>query len=152
MRQYSVYGTRAISSSGTIATIGSVADAIPHIFEILLSTSDTPSDTNINMQVARSTTAGGTIATGGVITTPVPMDPGGIAANTVAYNTFTGSPTYDSTPLLKFSFNAQVTFRWVVPPSEGIIIAVDASDGVGVDCTGRTSGTPNVETTILFDE
>lgn len=147
MRAFGVYATRAISSSGTICAVASATTVLPKVHDILLSCSDTPSDTNIQMRVGRSTSINGTSAA----YVPIPLDPGAPAAIAQGRDTYSGNPTYQSA-VLTFSFNVQVTFRWVVPPEEGIVVPASASNGVGIDCTGRSAGTVNIQAQCVFSE
>ena len=68
-----------------------------------------------------------------------------------ALSDHSAEPTYQET-MLQFGINQQATFRWVVPPEEGIMGTAVAAEGFAFKFQAVSGGTPNSMATIFHQE
>jgi hypothetical protein len=54
--------------------------------------------------------------------------------------------------MLSFSINQQATFRWVVPPEEGIVCPATAANGLGLLFVTVSGGTALSEAQFMHEE
>lgn len=149
--KYATTGRRASGASKTILTIGNPASGTlrrPKLYEVHLSSRDTPVDQAINFDVRRCTALGTSTAV-----TPAPFDSNDPASVTVSGENHTVEPTYTSaTEFFDESINLKNTFIWKTAPEWGIVVPGTASNGLGLEILAISSGTPNVEGVMHFDE
>lgn len=147
-RRYSSSGGQNAAASTTILGLTSAATIRPKLYEILFGSAATPADQAFNMQVNRYTAAGTASAV-----TPQPLDPGDPNALASAGENHSVEPTYTSgAVMLSFSINQQATFRWVVPPEEGIVAPATAANGLGLRFVVVSGGTALCEATYHHEE
>jgi hypothetical protein len=147
-RRYSSDGSQNAAASTTILGLTSAATIRPHVYELVFGSSATPADQAFNMQVNRYTAAGtATSVTPQALNT---SDPASLAS---AGEDHTVEPTYTAgAVMLSFSINQQSTFRWAVPPEEGIVLPATAANGVGLRFVLVSGGTALSEATIYHEE
>lgn len=144
------YANAGPSEAGTanktaVTVIGSTA-VRARLYDLTIGSAGTPADYGVKMGVRRFT-ADGT----GTAQTPLPLDPGEVAAVCTAKITYTAEPTYDSTYLLRFGMNLRATYRWVATPGQELVALAAAGDGLGVEMVAlTTSGL--VDATIHYYE
>lgn len=147
-RQYSSDGAQNAAASTSILGLTSAATIRPHIFEIVFGSSATPADQAFNMQANRYTAAGTATAV-----TPQALDPANPASLASAGEDHTAEPTYTAgAVMLSFSINQQATFRWSVPPTEGIVLPATAANGIGLRFVTVSGGTALSEATFHHEE
>jgi len=147
-RKYVVDGSQNAAASTTVIGITSATTIRPVLYDLVFGSAATPADQAFNMQVNRYTAAGT-----GTTVTPVAIDPGDPAALAAAKENHTGEPTYTSAAVvLSFSVNQQATFRWVVPPDEGIVMPATANNGLGLRFVTVSGGTALSEATAYYEE
>lgn len=147
-RRYSVAGDQNAAATTTILGITSTAAIRPKLYDVLFGSAAAPADQAFNMKMQRSTAAGTSTAV-----TPQALDPGDPAAVTIAGQNHTAEPTYTSGAIvLSFSVNQQATFRWVVPPEEGIVAPATAANGLGLQFVIVSGGTALCEAMFHFEE
>lgn len=147
-RRYSSDGNQNAAASTTILGLTSAATVRPKIYELIFGSAATPADNAFNMQLIRYTAAG--TATG---VTPQAHDPADPAALASAGENHTVEPTYTSgANVLTFSINQQATFRWKVPPEEGIIAPATAANGLGLRFIVVSGGTALCEAHFSHEE
>jgi hypothetical protein len=124
--------TAASAANDAVWTLEAFSTVRPFIYDITFGCDEAPADQANSMIIQRFTDAGDTLA--GTAITIAPMDAASPAAVCENKSNITAAPTtagyVANTILLSFSLNQQATFRWVVPPDEGIVIP--ASDDAGV--------------------
>lgn len=147
-RRYSSSGNQNAAASVSILGLTSATTIRPHLYEIVFGSAATPADQSFNMQVNRFTAAGTATSF-----TPIALDPANPAALAAAGYNHTVEPTYTSASvLLSFSVNQQATFRWVVPPDEGLVAPATAANGLGLLFVVVSGGTALCEATFLHQE
>lgn len=150
MARFATTGRRAAAASKTILSVGNPGSGPKRakIYEIQISSRDTPVDQAINVDLRRCTALGTSTSV-----TPIAFDPADAAAIMVSGENHSAEPTYTSaTEFLDISFNLKTTYRWVVMPEMGIVIPATTNNGIGLEILAISSGTPNVEAVIHFDE
>ncbi len=147
-RKYSSDGNQNATAADTILQLLSATTIKPKIYEIVFGCGATPADQSFNMQMGRITTAGT-----GTAVTPRPLDPGDPAALASAKENMTAESTYTADEvLLSFSVNQQATFRWYVPPEEGLVCPATANNGIGLRFVVVSGGTALCEATFIHEE
>jgi hypothetical protein len=147
-RRYASDGSQNAAASTTILGLTSATTIRPILYEIVFGSAASPADQAFNMQVNRYTAAGTATAV-----TPQALDPGDPASLASAGEDHTAEPTYTSgAVMLSFSTNQQATFRWVVPPEQGIICPATASNGLGLRFVTISGGNAKCEATFFHEE
>lgn len=147
-RRYSSDGNQNAAAAVSILGLTSAATIRPKIYEIIFGSGATPADQAFNMNLQRYTAAGTATAV-----TPRPLDPNDPASLAAAGENHTVEPTYTADlVLLSFSINQQATFRWVVPPEEGIMLPATAANGAGLLFVVVSGGTALCEATFHHEE
>ena len=143
-RRYSTVGDQNAAASTTILGLTSASTIRPKLYEILFGSGATPADQAFNMQIKRFTAAGTSTSV-----TPQAIDPAEPASLAAGGSNHTVEPTYTAgADLLSFSINQQATFRWVVPPEEGIVAPATAANGLGLRFVLVSGGTALSEATF----
>ncbi len=147
-RRYSIDGSQNATAADSILGLYSVTTVKPKIYDVVFGCGAAPADRAFNMQMRRMSDAG-TWASG---VTPSPLDPDDPNSLCTAckYNATT-EPTKGVT-LLSFSINQQATFRWVVPPEEGLVAPATNNAGILLEFVVVSAGTDLCEATFLFEE
>lgn len=147
-RRYSTDGNQNAAASTTILGLTSAATIKPKIYEVVFGSGATPADQAFNMQIGRYTAAGTATSV-----TPRPIDPNDPASLAAGGENHTVEPTYTADLiLLSFSINQQATFRWVVPPEEGLVCPATAANGLGLYFAVVSGGTALCESTFHHQE
>ena len=145
-----VHQTPAGTDLPIINLTGSAAIRVK-IYDLVLGFDGTPADVAGEFVIDRTTDAG----TGGTALTENPLDPLTVAATGAGIGgTFTTAPTDGATPvvLLMIALNQRATFRWVAAPGGELISTATAANGLMLNSTGMSSGTPNTNATIYWEE
>lgn len=149
--RYAATGRRTYGASKTILSVGNPGSTPVRrakVFYIELSSRDTPVDQAINFDIRRCSALGTSTSV-----TPAPHDSSDPASLTVAGENHSVEPTYTSaTEFEDISFNLKNTWRFQTAPEWGIIIPASTSNGLGVEFLAISSGTPNMECVVHFDE
>lgn len=147
-RRYATSGNQNAAATTTIMGLTSATTIRPKIYEIIFGSAAIPADQAFNMQLKRYTAAGTATAV-----TPQAIDPADPAALASAGENHTVEPTYTAGAIiLSFSINQQATFRWVVPPEEGIIAPATAANGLGLQFVVVSGGTALAEAHFKHEE
>ncbi|TAL13943.1 hypothetical protein EPN95_04620 [Patescibacteria group bacterium] len=147
-RRYTSTGNQNAAATTTIIGLTSATTIRPKLYEIVFGSAAVPADQSFNMKILRYTAAGTATAF-----TPVAHDPADPAALATSGNDHTVEPTYTaSSDLLSFSINQQATFRWVVPPEEGLVAPATAANGLGLRFIVVSGGTALAEATFMHEE
>ncbi len=147
-RRYVSDGSQNAASSTTILGVTSAATIRPKLYELIFGSGATPADQAFNLKLGRYTAAGTATAV-----TPVAIDPGDPNALASAGENHTVEPTYTSAAdMLSVSINQQATFRWVVPPEDGIVMPATAANGLGLYFAIVSGGTALCEATMYHEE
>lgn len=150
MAKYAATGRRASGTNLTVLTVGNPGSGPKRarLFELQLSSRDTPVDQALNFAVLRATALGTSTAV-----TPEKFDPADAAAVMLAGEAHSAEPTYTAgSELIDQAFNLKAIFRFVTAPEWGFVIPATASNGLGVRSLAVSSGTPNIECTVHFEE
>ena len=127
-RRFSAIGDQAAAASESIQTMTATTAIRPRLYELIFGSAALPADQAFNMQLNRTTTDG----TGSAITS-FALDPDDPVSVVINKDNHTSEPTYTSgAVMLNFSINQQATFRWAVPPDEGIMCPATANNGLGL--------------------
>jgi len=82
-----------------------------------------------------------------------PHDPADPAALAAGAENHTAEPTKTANEvMLSFSVNQQATFRWVVPPEEGLVSPATANNGLALVFIVVSGGTALCEATFMHEE
>jgi L-asparaginase II len=147
-RRYAIVGEQNATASDTIIGITSAATIRPSVYEIIVGSAATPADQAFNLMLKRYTAVGTATAV-----TPQALDPNDPAALAAGISNSTVEPTYTAgANMLSISINQQATFRWVVPPEEGIKAPATANNGLGLQFVVVSGGTALTEATFLHEE
>lgn len=147
-RKYVSDGSQNATAATSVLGVTSASTIRPRLFDLVFGSGATPADQAFNMQVQRYTAAGTATSV-----TPQAIDPGDPASLASAGENHTAEPTYTSgAVMLSFSVNQQATFRWVVPPDEGIIMPATAANGLGLLFVVVSGGTALCEATMVHEE
>lgn len=114
----------------TLLNLFSVAGAgRGYIYDILISSGDTPSDSANNFDLKRTTVVGTELAG----FTPNRLDPDTVVSTFDAGASHTTEPTETAnSELMAFSLNKRATFRWVAAPDGELIIPATTANGISV--------------------
>lgn len=149
--KYAVVGRRAVGTNLSIVTIGNPGSGTlrrGRIFEIQLASRDTPVDQALNFSLLRCTALGTSTAF-----TPNAFDPADPAAILTAGVAHTVEPTFTAnSDMINESFNFKATYIWKTIIDWAFVIPATASNGFGLRSLASSAGTPNVESTIHFEE
>lgn len=147
-RRYSADGDQNAAANNSVLGLTSATTIRPKMYDLIFGSAATPADQAFNMKVGRYTAAGTATAV-----TPYPLDPGDPNAITTAGENHTVEPTYTAgQDMLVFSINQQATFRWVVPPEEGIVMPASAANGLGLYFAVVSGGTALCQATMMIEE
>ena len=144
-----VHQTAAGNDLPMINLTGSAAIRVK-IYDLVIGSDAAPADVAGEFTINRTTDAG----IGGTALTENPLDPLVVAATGAAIGgTFSTAPA-DGTPviLLMVALNQRATFRWVAAPGSELISTATAANGLMLNCVGFNSGTPNINSTFMWDE
>lgn len=149
MRAYSVSGPNASgSATKTMVTIIGSTTVRPRVFDLVLGSQATPADQAAEYAVTRFTAAG----TAGSSPTPLPLDPGDVAAVAAAGITHSAEPTYTAnTDLLVINLNQRATFRWVASPGYELVGPATANNGLGTRLVAATTALVNWANVFFFE-
>ena len=143
-RKYATIGSQAATAADSVVALTSATTIRPEVYEVVFGSGESPADQAFNMQLKRYTAAGSATAV-----TPQALDPADPAALAAGASNHTVEPTYTSgATILSFSVNQQATFRWAVPPGEGIMAPATASNGLGLQFVVVSGGTALCEATF----
>lgn len=139
MRGYS--STPAPCESGnankTMLTVIGATTVRPSIFDVLVGNSQAPADAAAQVALARFTAAGTTAASA---PTPLPLDPGDVAALATLGWTHSAEPTYTAGGSgVEMNFNQRTPVRWVANPGYEFKGAASANNGVGLRLVASTA-------------
>lgn len=149
--RYAVVHQTAAGTDLPIINLTGSAAIRAKIYDLILGFDAAPADVAAEIVVDRTTDAG----TGGTALAENPLDPLTVAATAAAVGgTFTTAPADGATPivLLMIPLNQRATFRWVAAPDGELITTATASNGLMVNCTGMSSGTPNLNCCVHWLE
>ena len=150
MARYSVsHQTPAGANKPIILITGSAAVRV-HLYDMVLGSDATPADVAGEFIVERCTNNG----TDGTALTEVKLDPLTVAATSVALGgTFAGSgEPAASDALLMIGLNQRATFRWIAAPGGELISTATADHGLELRTVAMSSGTPNMNATLMWWE
>ena len=136
-----------IDTQTLINLFSTAAGGRGYIYDILVSSGDTPTDAANNFEVQRTTVVG---AATGVI--PVGLDPDQQASTLDGDVDHSTEPTETAaTLMLAFSLNKRATFRWVAAPGGELVIPATTANGINI--ARRTSTTAYIlDCTFHFRE
>lgn len=119
------------------------------LYDLIVGSDDTPADAAGEFVLNRSTTAG----TGGTALTEQKLDPLTVNNATAAGvgGTFTTDPTSGNN-LLMIGLHQRATFRWIAAPGGEIYTPQTANNGLMLECTAMSTGTPNINATLFWRE
>jgi len=150
------YGIQALGSTlaagDTFATVvadtGGVALRRLKFYYFRAGFSSTPAD-QAGVITARRTTDEGT----NTDVAPVALDFNDGASLTDAGENHSAEPTYTAdSEMLALALNTKHTVTWYAPPGGEIVTPATASRGLGFELAVITSGTPDIYSTIHWDE
>jgi len=144
--QYAVEGSVAVAGDSPLTVIGS-ATVMPGIFYVMLGSESSPVDATI-IAVVKRFTADGT----GSVVTPEPLQADDRAANVTAKQTYTVEPTYAGVPYLNICLNQKLIYQWFAREGGELIGAKAAGDGIGLQLTTFSTGTPTMSAVFHFKE
>lgn len=131
-RGYSVNGPSATGTAlKTAVTVIAASTVRPRIMEFAvgLTTAPNSTDQQLDFALQRFTAAG----TAGSSPTPLPIDPGDVAAVATAGITHSAEPTYTSTGILfEQAMNQRAMFRHVAVPGFEFMAPATAANGIGL--------------------
>lgn len=150
MGLYSVAHQTAAGTDLPIINLTGSAAIRVKLYDLVLGSDAAPADVAGEFVVDRTTGVG----TGGTALTENPLDPLTVAATAAAVGgTFTTAPVDTANSnLLMIPLNQRATFRWVAAPGSELISTASASNGLMLNCTGMSSGTPNMNACIFWSE
>lgn len=121
-----------------------------NLCHIILGSDATPADVAGEFVVARTDDAG----IGGTALTENALDPLSPAATVAAIGgTFSTDPASTSNGnLLMVPLNQRATFTWWAREGFELLSALASGDGIMVECTGMSSGTPNMNCSLAWFE
>lgn len=121
-----------------------------NLAHIILGSDATPADVAGEFVVARTDDAG----IGGTALTENAIDPISPTATVAAVGgTFGTDPASTANGnLLMIGLNQRATFTWWARETYELKSALVAGDGIMVECTGMSSGTPNMNLTLQWAE
>ena len=137
-RGYTLNGPSATGTANkTALTIIASATVRPRLFEFAvgLTTAPNSTDQQLEFAVGRITAAG----TAGSSPTPLPIDPGDVAAVATGGITHSAEPTYAATYLMDMAMNQRAMFRWVAVPGFEFLAPATAANGIGLKNVGITA-------------
>lgn len=150
MGKYSVAHQTAAGTDLPIINLTGSAAVRLKLYDLILGSDATPADVAGEFVVDRTTDVG----TGGTALTENPLDPLTVAATGAGVGgTFSAAPADTANSnLLMIALNQRATFRWVAAPGSELISTAASGNGLMLNCTGMSSGTPNMNATLLWEE
>ena len=150
--RFAGYGENTTVAEGgvqdTTIILEGVAVTRGKIYEILIAC-ETAIDAMMRHTVRRFDTAEGS----GTGFTPIKLDPDGPAAQMTCIADLTVEPTYIADAfLIRVPVNARATFRWVAAPGGELLVPAAINEGIGVYSQDIAAATPDVATTIHWEE
>jgi hypothetical protein len=142
-----VVGRAAAGTNLTIALVAGIATARPSVHQLIVSSDATPADIATKFQLLRHTAA----AAGGTALVVKAADPGATSMLCTALQGTMTEPTYETNGELEFAVNQRATYTWIANPGREIKTAVGTANGLGLRSIA-SGGTPNINTTIAWDE
>jgi hypothetical protein len=121
-----------------------------HLAHIILGSDATPADVAGEFVIARTDDSG----IGGTALTENLIDPLSPAATVAGVGgTFGTDPTSTANGnLLMVGLNQRATFTWWAREGFELLSALASGDGMMLECTGMSSGTPNMNATLQWLE
>lgn len=121
-----------------------------NLCHLMLGSDATPADVAGEFVIARTDDAGSV----GTALTENALDPISPAASVAAVGgTFSGDPTSTSNGnLLMIALNQRASFTWWAREGFELLSALASGDGLMLECTGMSSGTPNMNATLMWFE
>lgn len=150
-RAYTVNGPSATGTANkTAATVIAGTAVRPKLYEFAVGLTTAPNSTDQQLEFAlqRFTAAG----TAGSSPTPLPVDPGDVAAVATAGITHSAEPTYTSTGILfDQAINQRGMFRWVAQPGFEFMAPATAANGLGLKNVAITATSVILGTLCWFE-
>lgn len=121
-----------------------------NLCHLILGSDATPADVAGEFVVARTDDAG----IGGTALTENLLDPLSPAATVAGVGgTFSTDPASTANGnLMMIGLNQRATFTWWAREGFELLSALAAGDGIMLECTGMSSGTPNMNATMMWFE
>ena len=118
------------------------------IYDIVVGSDATPADAAAEFNMIR-----GTVSGAGTAVTGRPLDPGNPAAVMLPEGgTFTGQTKTANSDMLQIPLNQRATFRWVAAPDSELVIPATSDNWVGLECIAVSTGTPNINASVHWQE
>ena len=148
--RYSVAHQTAAGTDLPIINLTGSAAVRCNLCHLILGSDPTPADVAGEFVVDRTTDAG----TGGTALTENPLDPLTVAATVAGVGgTFSAAPTDTANSnLLMIALNQRATFTWWAREGFELISTATSANGLMLNCTGMSSGTPNMNATMAWFE
>ena len=147
MAKFVTTGSMALIAADTVLSVIASATVRPKIYDLVLSSSDSPNDYSADFQLQRFS-ADGT----GTAVTPQKLDFDDRAAVATSKHTYTVEPTLTANEIvLRIAHNQRATVRWVAAPGSEIAIPALAGDGMALLCNAVSTQFTEVAT-IYFEE
>jgi len=150
-RGYTVNGPSASGTANkTAVTVISSTSVRPRLFEfqVGLTTAPNSTDQQLEFLLGRTTTTG----TAGSNPTPLPVDPGDVAAVATAGITHSAEPTYTASSFLADqAMNQRAMFRWVAVPGYEFLAPATASNCLGLKNVAITAAAVITGTCMWFE-
>jgi len=121
-----------------------------NLSHVVFGSDATPADVTGEFVIARTDDAG----TGGTALTENLLDPLSPAATVAGVGgTFGADPASTSNGnLMMIPLNQRATFTWWAREGFELLSALASGDGLMLECTGMSSGTPNINGTLMWFE
>lgn len=137
MSCYSGIGSATLSTSAavTVAGLTGGTTVVPRIYEVIVSSYDTPADQSTQFYLQRTTAAG----TAGSSVTPTALGLGRAALATFGSGTYSVEPTYDAAGILaQFAVHQRNLFKWWAFEGREVFVPATAAAGIGVKSVDST--------------
>lgn len=148
IRRYVATGLCTAGTNKTALDIIGTAATRAAIYDAWFSSVTAPADVAIRVLIQRITGVG---TDTNVV--PAALDLADPACVTLANENHSAEPTYTAaTELFDNSFNQRATLRFVTVPGGELIVPATANAGIGFKSLATSSGTPQMEVTVHFQE
>jgi hypothetical protein len=139
----------AAGANLTVLALESTATIRGKIYDMVIGSDSAPNDAASRLDMLRFTVLG----TGGTAVVEKALDPtGSTPACNLRGGTMTESGGFEADFLLEVALNQRATFRWVAAPGSELITAAGATNGIALRCISISTGTPNINTTLMWEE
>jgi hypothetical protein len=132
----------------TILALESSATVVGKVHQLVVGSDSTPADAAARYDVLRHTAAGAA----GTAVVEKPTDPQAPAASCNLRGGTMTEPTYEADFLVEIPLNQRATFTWIANPGRELRTTVGTANGIGFRCVSISTGTPNVNCTLCWDE